>query len=108
MLVFKQRFIEPILSCQKTVTRRTWKRQLIREGSIQTFGTSYTNDGIFCKARILKVERGRLGEVKELEARREGFQSLDEFKDYFGEKWSPKQPVWVIRFEVIQKEITDY
>ena len=62
----------------------------------------YTKDGVFCKARITKVQRGKLGEVDEAEARKEGFDSLQSFKDYFGKRWNPKKSVWVIRFEVIQ------
>jgi hypothetical protein len=106
-LVFNKRFIEPILSGKVTVTRRAWKRQLVKEGSVQSFMWKYIKDGVFCKAQIVKVERGKLGEVNELDARKEGFDSLQAFKDYFGKKWNPKLKVWVIRFEVI-REITEF
>jgi hypothetical protein len=51
---------------------------------------NWSNDDIFCEARILKVSRGKLEDVDLREARREGFDSVQAFRDFFGKKWNPK------------------
>ena len=99
VLLFDKRFVQSIVEGRKTVTRRVWKRCNLKVGSIQTCMSYYTKEGRFAKCRISKIERQKLGEMTEQDAKKEGFESLQAFKGYW-QGWKPEQEVWVITFEL--------
>lgn len=105
MLLFDNYFVEPILESRKTVTRRGWERCLVKAGSTQTLMCYYSRFGVFGKAKVESVQRQKLSEMREEDARREGFDCLEEFKTYwqrFG-PWKEEQEVWVIAFRFIDE-----
>ena len=103
MITFERRFVEAILSGKKTVTRRMWTRPLVQVGSIQTFVWKYSKKGIFANAKITQLARGKLGDITESEARKEGFKNLEELVEYFGKRWNPNREIWIVRFRVQEK-----
>lgn len=93
MLLFKERFKQPILDGTKTVTRRGLKRKF-KVGSVHQ---AYTRPpwcvpagAPFARLKVLSVTFGKLGDVDEAEARREGFASLDDFYEYLAGKRAGK------------------
>ena len=105
MLLFKPEHIEPILAGTKTKTRRIWKRQRVKEGSVQLAKTKMLSTEYFAKLRILGVKKRKLGQMIEAEAEREGYMSLTEYKAAWekinGTSWDPDQEVLVVSFEVV-------
>jgi hypothetical protein len=103
LIAFERRFVEAILSGKKTVTRRMWTRPLVEVGSIQAFVWKYSKEGIFANAKITQLTRGKLGDITESEARKEGFKNLEALIEYFGKSWNPDREVWIVRFRVQDK-----
>jgi hypothetical protein len=106
VLIFDSVFVESILEGKKTATRRAWKECNLRVGSIQTLMCYYSKYGIFGKARIESISKQKLCDMTEDDARKEGFESLAKFKEYwkrFGD-WKPQEEVWVIGFALLQEE----
>ena len=110
MIIFRQRFIAPILAGRKTQTRRLWKKARVRIGGIYE-GRTYRAGKPFVRLHVLDVERERLGNISEEDAVREGYETSAEFlKDFFamhegkfrpGVDWLDHQ-VWVMSFEVLK------
>jgi hypothetical protein len=66
----------------------------------------YSKFRIFGKARIESISKQKLSAITEEEAKKEGFESLVKFKEFwnkFGD-WNPEQEVWVIGFILLQEE----
>jgi N4-acetylcytidine amidohydrolase len=105
-LIFKKQFLKPILSGKKTQTRRVHSR-LLKVGNTYTIQVSRTRStGHYLK--ITKLYHQKLGEVGEEEAQKEGFDSLEEFKQAWIEingSWNPKQEVIVYEFEKTEPSI---
>lgn len=54
--------------------------------------------------KIDKIERQSLGEMTEEDTRKEGFESLSDFKKYWQEKqgpWKPDLKLWVVTFSLM-------
>jgi hypothetical protein len=103
MILFKQRFIDQILSGEKTSTRRVGKKRW-NVGSIHQFKTSYYSK-TFASAEIKSVRREKLGDISLADARSEGFGSPDEFVQSFADIHKTEvsaelaqADVWVIDF----------
>lgn len=102
MILFKAEHVEPILTGQKTQTRRVGKKRW-NVGSIHQARLSYYAKP-FARLRILSVRQERLGNISEKDARREGYESIEEYQEVFERiygRWIPDKIVWVIDFEVI-------
>lgn len=105
MILFKKRFIDPILSGAKTQTRRVGKRRW-NVGSIHQARTSYVSEA-FAHLRILDVRQERVGDITETDARAEGVGSVEEFVRLWptiNGEWDPDLAVWVVTFE--REEVT--
>lgn len=104
--MFDENFVEPILEGRKTATRRAWKHCNMKLDSVQTLMSGYSKFRIFGKAKIESVSKQKLSEMTEEDARKEGFERLSKFKEYwnkFGD-WNPEQEVWAISFALLQEE----
>jgi hypothetical protein len=92
----------------KTETRRRANpdgSQRYRPGRTYAVQPGRTEKGV-ARVRVISAEREALGEITEEGARREGFEDLAAFFDYwrglYG-KVSLSQDVWVIRFELVSR-----
>lgn len=101
MLLFKKKFLEAIRTGRKTQTVRVWKRRYVRAGQI-----SYT-PGVG-RIRILAIEEVDLSELDEQDARRDGFDSVeqlvDEIRSLYAERLDDGYQVFRIRFEPAEEE----
>lgn len=105
MILFKPEHVEPILAGRKTQTRRVGKKRW-KVGAVYQARVNYYAKP-FAKLRIIAIRQERLGDICEEDARREGARSLEEFQRVFERvygRWVPDELVWVIDFEVVQKE----
>lgn len=102
-MLFKARFIEPILQGRKTETRRLWKQPMVRAGNTYGARSAYNADA-FATLKILYVRREKLGSIDSEGIRREGCETLEEFKriwaDAYG-SWDPDAEVFVIGFSIV-------
>ncbi|MCJ7768062.1 ASCH domain-containing protein [Candidatus Bathyarchaeota archaeon] len=105
MALFKRKLLAKVLDGSKVQTRRTHRR-------MWTVGKVYgIRDRLFAKpeARILILRRfgQRLGEISKEEARKEGFETLDEFKAAWKEiygQWQPDQVVVAYEFKLLKAD----
>lgn len=107
-MIFKPELVEKILVGEKTETRRKANpdgSQRYRPGRTYAVQPGRTEKGV-ARIRVLSAEREALEEITEEGARREGFEDLAAFFDYwrglYG-KVSHSQEVWVIRFELVSR-----
>lgn len=105
MALFKRRHIHKIHEGQKTQTRRTHKRtwKLSKTYSIRAsyFGKPEGN------IKIIKKFKQKLGEISSEDVKKEGFNSLEEFRKAWEEingkgSWDPEQIVTVYEFELVR------
>jgi len=92
-LVTKPVDVEKVIAGIKTATRRNGRYADI--GEVMELG-----DNRFV---VERVYRQSLGEVTEMDAKKEGFETLEAYKDSIlalhpGMKWLPKMKVWVHEF----------
>jgi len=109
MIIFRARFIAPILDGRKTQTRRLWKKSTVRQGGIYEART-YRAGKSFARIHITGVQKERLGDIRDEDAVKEGYATSAEFlKDFFaihdgkfrsGTDWLDHQ-VWAVSFEVM-------
>jgi len=110
-MLFKKKFVKPILDGTKTMTRRNWDRPYAKEGYTVSARTDYTKRPTFARLVVTHVYQERLGDISELDAKLEGFGSVAEFfTEYFEinkvpqakQKIALEQQVYVIIFQVYQ------
>jgi hypothetical protein len=98
-LLFRKRYVEQILSGEKTATRRA-SRPMVKVGGTYRIRLNFFE---YIEDRIL-VERlyeQSLGHMTESDAAREGASSLDEFREQWTElygPWDGDREVWVLDF----------
>ena len=106
-MMFDKQTLEQILKGKKTVTRRVRRNNTrpavphnIHKLKIDRTPVSY---GLI---RIISCEKGRLGDLNEEDAVKEGFATKEEYLDYFekvnGSK-QPNLPIWIVEFELIKQ-----
>ena len=103
MILFQPRFIEPILTGQKTQTRRKGKKRW-NVGAIHQCKTEMFGEP-FARVKILDVRRERLIEISPADARAEGFENSEGFWDAWAEihgSWLTNEEVWVVEFEALR------
>jgi hypothetical protein len=102
-MMFKKGLIDMVISGRKTQTRRLHKN-VLKVGRIYSVKRSwYKNTDQYIQ--ITKVYSQKLGDVSEEEARKEGFGSLDEFRDVWiriNGGWDPEMEVTVYEFELAE------
>ena len=103
-LMFRLKHLQPILGGIKKQTSRKVIDPKIREGSY-AYVTIW--EPKVAKIKIRKIERKRLGDFTEEDARREGGYTLEEFKKVWEEihgkgSWDPDLTVNVIHFDLIK------
>ena len=97
-MVFNHRHYRAILEGTKTQTTRRRPDPQIQKGTLVRAAVSH-----FADLEVMGVERKRLGEVTEIDARREGGYSLAEFREYWQRvngEWDPDEVVYLIQFRV--------
>jgi len=101
-MMFKGDLLDLVISGRKTQTRRLHKHAL-KEGQAYNLKKNwYENTGYYI--RIKKVYPQKLGDISEEEARKEGFSSLDEFRDAWiriNGRWNPDIVVTVYEFNLV-------
>jgi len=103
MILFKPEHVDLILKGIKTETRRTWKKQRVKVGSIQKAKTKMLSKDYFAKLKILDVYLDKLGNMTVDDCYAEGGYMPDEYEDKFKEIygfWKPELDVWVVKFKV--------
>ncbi|MHA1834988.1 MAG: ASCH domain-containing protein [Candidatus Baldrarchaeia archaeon] len=110
-MLFKRTLLGKILSGEKTQTRRpvTKKRgrQVYSVG--QKVGVRNGFKPYVAYIIIKRRYKARLGDITEQDAKKEGFNSVEEFKQFWIEiygKWDPNQLVWVYEFELANSDST--
>ncbi|MEM2105002.1 MAG: ASCH domain-containing protein [Candidatus Bathyarchaeia archaeon] len=102
MVLFKRPLLSLILQGRKTQTRRIHKYEL-------TVGRTYGIRSTWFEKpkahiRITRKFRQRLGDITETEIRKEGFDSLENFKQAWKAihgDWNPEQTVIAYEFELV-------
>lgn len=102
-LTFKRPLLSLILQGKKTQTRRLPNNRQLQEGRIYPIMDDWT-EGPKGYVRIIRKFQQRLGDITIADIRKEGFNTLEEFKatweKLYGE-WNPNQTVIVYEFELI-------
>jgi len=108
-MIFRNKYLPWIRSGRKTQTRRIWNTPKCTVGKICFAHSNRTVSDRFCSMpiRIVDMYTQRLGDITPEEIKKEGFNTLSEFKsdwiEIYGE-WNPDQEVWVVEFEVVNKK----
>ena len=100
-MLFKKPLLAKVLDGSKTQTRRTHKRTL-KAG--HTYGVRCRRyDRSAARIRILRASKEPLGNITEEDARKEGFESVEEFRKAWIEingTWEPERKVTVYDFQL--------
>jgi len=99
LILFKPEHVGPILSGQKTQTRRTGKKRW-RVGSVHQCRLNYRVEP-FARGRITRVRRKKLGAISEADDKKEGYPSVGSYREAFTRIygfWDPNVEVWVVDF----------
>ncbi len=104
MLLFKQHHKRPILSGEKTATRRYWEKgRRAKPGSIHQCMTALFKD-YFAKVKILDVYQERLGDMKRPDYQKEGGYTKKSFIEIWKQingRYDPDDVVWVVEFKLV-------
>ena len=104
MILFKHHHVKPILSGEKTATRRKWRKRRVRVGSVHQCKTALYTKDYFARVRILNVYCERLGDMTLTDYRKEGGYTKKTFIEVWKQingSYEPNENVWVIEFELI-------
>lgn len=103
MLLFRERHKATILAGIKTATRRNWSTRRAVPGATHQCRTELFGEP-FAHVLIERVYRQRLGEMTDVDARREGGYTLEEFRELWREMnddYDPDLVVWVVEFRKV-------
>jgi len=104
---FSKEDVDPVKYEEKVVIIRPWKVRKIRIGKHYLAKLNPKSKKYFAKLYVKDNYRKSLGDVDEIEAKKFGAQSLEEFKQLWNKKyktWDPNKMVRVVEFKVISKE----
>ena len=106
MILFKKRFVDQILSGEKTSTRRVGKKRW-NIGSKHQLKLSFFGES-FAEVEIKSVRQEKLGQISPQDAKSEGFKTPAEFVQSFADIHKTtvtndleQIDVWVIEFAVV-------
>ena len=110
MILFSHEHVDKVRSGRKTETRRCWKTQKVREGSVHYEQRSFRPEKRFARIRILKVWEQNPREITPEQVKAEGFESKEEFIEayykHYPEADAEVERGWrkhlAFRFEVIE------
>jgi hypothetical protein len=101
-LRFSEEYVEQILRGKKVASVRSNVRG-IKVGSIKPFTSRGKR---FAKARILEVTPIRFRQLTEEDAKRDGFDKVEQLLEglrQFYKKLKPDSRLYIVRFEVVEK-----
>jgi hypothetical protein len=100
-MLFKRHLLTLVLQGRKTQTRRLHKHRLKEGRTYPITDRWYSKPAAHIK--ILKVYQQRLGDITETEAKAEGFNTIEEFKQAWTQingSWQPETTVTVYEFQL--------
>ena len=102
-MLFKPEHVGLILSGRKTQTRRVWKKPRARVGAVHKAKTALFSPDHFALIRIIALRREPLGAITLEDVRREGYDTMEEFKEVWvriNGSWDPELEVYLVSFEL--------
>ena len=78
-MIFKPEHKEMILNETKTATRRVWKKPMVKVGGIYKCKLKMLSKEYFAKIKVTKLYKQKLRDMKEKDAKKEGYHSLKKF-----------------------------
>jgi hypothetical protein len=105
MILFTEHSKNLILAGKKTQTRRRGKKRW-NIGSIHECRRGFKGEP-FARVRILSVDKVRLGDITEEDARAEGAKDKTEFIEVWRQiygPWKADEEVWRINFAVVDRQ----
>jgi hypothetical protein len=104
--MFNKDLIDLILKGKKTMTSRT--KKLYESGTITNLMANKDYSKLTGKfIKITKVYPKKLGDFTNEDAQREGFNNLQDFKDYWNQRlnsknsWNNNRVVWIHEFSLV-------
>jgi len=104
-LLFRRHHIRKILQGEKTQTRRLSSKRVYQVGKIYRIKRDWFHYSDI-EILITRRWRERLGDISTEDVRKEGYETLEDFKKAWIEihgYWNPDDIVWVYEFKVIKK-----
>jgi hypothetical protein len=108
-MLFKPEHIEMIKNGKKRVTRRNWKRRMVKVGGIYKVKTKMLSKDYHCKIKVNDVSKDRLGNMNKLSAMNEGYETVEDYKKVWENingknSWNDDLKVYVISFELVEDD----
>ena len=104
-MLFKPEHKYLILDGKKTVTRRVWKKPMVKIGGIYKCKLKMLSKDYFAKIKVTKFFKQRLGDMNQEDVLKEGYKWNYEFMDIWKKIngiYDPVLEVDVIEFEVVK------
>ena len=104
-MLFKKEHQQMILEGKKTATRRVWKKPMVKVGGIYKAKLKMLSKDYFAKIKVTKLYKQKLMDMREEDAKKEGYSNVMKFKDIWcdiNKEWLPYLEVDVIEFEVVK------
>lgn len=109
MILFREEFIEKILSGQKTQTRRMWKKPRIKVGTLHWAQTHMIwKGGRFARIKIDNVQEWDESTISKEDLRAEGFELEKDFWDLWYKMHEGRSKFYkgfVVHFHVVERTI---
>ena len=103
-MLFKPEHKYLILDGTKTVTRRVWKKPMVKVGGIYKCKLKMLSKDYFAKIKVTKLYKQKLGMMNIEDCKKEGYTPTNFVKvwEKINGSWTPDLEVYVIEFEVIK------
>jgi len=109
VVLYRKDSREKILIGKKTQTRRRQPRRMLRVGKIYRMKKDWYT-WTHSQLRITRRFRQRLGDITHEEVKKEGYESLEDFKQAWEEingNWDPDEVVTVYEFKLVKEKKQD-